>query len=53
MFANVVLGLDADTVRMHQLLVTGPTVVPRNDSFLFFDIKKFEKYMITVFKTKV
>ena len=32
-FANVVPGLDADTVRMHQLLVTRPTVVPRNDNF--------------------
>ena len=39
-FANVVTGLDDDTVKMHQLLVTRPTVVPRNDLFvlLFFDI---------------
>ena len=34
-FANVVPGLDAGTMRMHKLLVDGPTVVPRNDSFPF------------------
>ena len=30
-FANVVPGLDDDTVRIHQHLVIRPTVVPRND----------------------
>ena len=38
--ANVVPGFDDDTVKLHQLLVTRPTVVPRNDIcfFFFFDI---------------
>ena len=34
-FANVVPGFDDDTVKMRQLLVFRPTVVPRNDIFLF------------------
>ena len=42
-FANVVPGLDPDTVRMYQLLVDGPTVAPRNDS-PFLLSKRFQKY---------
>ena len=44
-FANLIPGLDADTVRMHQLLFTRPTVVPRNDSFLFFIYKRFYNFL--------
>ena len=42
-FANIVPGLDPDTVKMYQLLVDGPTVAPRNER-LFLVLQSF-KYL--------